>query len=524
MGLLLIFVGCSEEVVKIDQLVDDRLTKTIKVIASVGNEELGTRVAIEQDGLDVKLTWEVGDEIKLLFTDGENFVQSTTIVTAVSNNGRRAEFEVEIPTGSTASTFDLYGYYGGGPLSEDSEEVGYANLPILGPWGASLPAVEAVELVMLKFAATDLDMESPEINVTFQHVGTLFKVFIENASPTTLSDISEVAIFSEDESEVIYAYQNDGSTVAQYDIINGVFVDGTTTFSNELPFLTAGGSDDLNPSEVLELWGWYPPSQEEDHVWPALKLRLNYSGGELVTIDTKPARTSPTAIGRAYHFYATFDGTNLTFSDVVKQKMIDPRDMTQYNIVEIGSQTWMAENLRFYPFDAVVENPEIGSDVNPHYYVYGFEGEFSDPESLQAFILSGTLYNWSAGLNGEVGDANPSGVGICPPGWHIPSGEEWQQLIDFVGPEAGTKLREPIWWQAVSTTGTNEFGFTARPGGIRQNVAPYYQGLGTDGYWITSDVVSVSEMRVVSISNNQEELVFEEVPKDFAASIRCIRN
>ena len=164
MALLLIFVGCSEEVVKIDQpIIGENPTRTIKVKATVGDDEIGTRVAMVQDGFDVNLTWEINDVIKLVFTDGVNFVHSTTTVTEVSSNGRRAEFEVEVPTGSEANTFDLYGYYGGGQLTG---EMGIVNLPV-EPWGGPLPVLEDANLVMLRFEETGLDMESPEISVTF---------------------------------------------------------------------------------------------------------------------------------------------------------------------------------------------------------------------------------------------------------------------------------------------------------------------------------------------------------------------
>src|SRR5690554_5085258 len=78
LGLLIIISGCSEERSKIEQLTDDMPSKTIKVSATVEGEESGTRLSMAQDGLDVKFTWVVGDEIKLIFTDGINVVQGST--------------------------------------------------------------------------------------------------------------------------------------------------------------------------------------------------------------------------------------------------------------------------------------------------------------------------------------------------------------------------------------------------------------------------------------------------------------
>ena len=526
-AFLLILGGCSEEVVKLDQPIDGNPTRTIKVKATVGDDEIGTRVAMVQDGFDVNLTWEINDVIKLVFTDGVNFVHSTTTVTEVSSNGRRAEFEVVIPEEITSTTFNLYGYYGGGSLSTVTGEEGIANLPS-APWGMPMPALEAEDLVMLRFAATNLDADSPELSVSFQHVGSLFKIFLENTSTTSLNNVNSVEIFTESATDVIYAHQNDGVTTVQYDVVSGEFVENTTTFLNSLLFITAGGSDDIATSEVLELWGWYPPSQEAGHAWPALKIRLTYAGGTLETSGATTAKTAPTAIGRAYHFYVTCDGTSMSFSNAYKQKMTDSRDQSQYNTIKIGNQTWMAENLKYYPQEYEIGDPAIGSATEPHYYVYGFSGDFGDAEALQAFTLGGILYNWAAALAGDEGNsANPSGVqGICPDGWHLPSQAEWQELIDFVGvANAGVLLKDQRWWLPASPTFTNPYGFSARPGGVRQSVSPYYFNINTNGYWLTSDSdTNAANLTGVTISNNGNTVDFVSAVKENAGSVRCVKN
>ncbi len=79
----------------------------------------------------------------------------------------------------------------------------------------------------------------------------------------------------------------------------------------------------------------------------------------------------------------------------------------------------------------VVTLPEVspsseGSETDPYYYVYGYEGtDVASAMSTSNYATYGVLYNWPAVMT----------EGICPSGWHIPSDEEFTQLTDFLGGE-----------------------------------------------------------------------------------------
>jgi uncharacterized protein (TIGR02145 family) len=92
----------------------------------------------------------------------------------------------------------------------------------------------------------------------------------------------------------------------------------------------------------------------------------------------------------------------------------DSRDGKVYKFVDIGNQTWMAQNLNY-------KTP------------YGNSFEVNDNEPYRLY-----------GFHGVVMILCPQMVGIrclvCPVGWHLPSDDEWQTLIDFAGNDAGTKL------------------------------------------------------------------------------------
>ncbi|HJL17366.1 MAG TPA: fibrobacter succinogenes major paralogous domain-containing protein [Sandaracinaceae bacterium LLY-WYZ-13_1] len=132
--------------------------------------------------------------------------------------------------------------------------------------------------------------------------------------------------------------------------------------------------------------------------------------------------------------------------------MVDPRDCRAYRVVTIGEQTWLAENLAF--------ETEGGSacydDERTHCATYG------------------RLYDWAATM-GLASSANhervrPTGParGICPPGWHVPSGGEWERLFEAAGGRAmaAPRLRadSDLWQQGSSNDAT---GFGALPGGYR---------------------------------------------------------
>ncbi|GBU21673.1 hypothetical protein R80B4_01573 [Fibrobacteres bacterium R8-0-B4] len=85
---------------------------------------------------------------------------------------------------------------------------------------------------------------------------------------------------------------------------------------------------------------------------------------------------------------------------------------------------------------------------------------------------------------------NPSGVkGVCPTGWHLPSNKEWDGLVGAAGGStAGKKLKSKKGWNdyyGQSGNGTDDYGFSALPGGYR-NSDGSFNGAGFNGYWWTA--------------------------------------
>lgn len=534
-GLILLVAGCTENIVTVEQPTKEIAGKTISVNAVMPGENTKTRMAFVPNELDVNLRWEENDQILLVFDDGINKIQQTVTIGAITNNGRTAAFEVIVPEeiiNGESETFNLYGMYGGVTFSAIDGEESYVVLST-DPWSGLFLQLQGRENVLIRFSEMNIDKNSPDISVSFQHVGSLFKIYLENTGTTDLEGITGVELFSE---TPIFAHQNaDPEVGAKYDLISGTFVNGTT-FSNVLPFPYSG---DLLDGDVLQLWGWYPPSQVAGDIWPAINLRVRYgTGQEYVTTVPKPARTTTTDIGKAYHFFARFNSEldpALAFSDIVYGVLMDERDDQIYSTVRIGSQTWMAENLRYFP--GYPDEPERlnlvtdGSVTEPRYYIYGYD---RTPESLAAasenFVNYGVLYNWPAAMAGATSSSsNPSGVqGVCPDGWHLPSEAEWVQLTTFVGANAASKLKETgtdFWNESIGVT--NEYGFSARGGGSRQPISSVPAGfynLRINGHWMTSTQATETDMRAAWMQANSSTGGYQTASKEYGGSVRCVKD
>lgn len=134
-------------------------------------------------------------------------------------------------------------------------------------------------------------------------------------------------------------------------------------------------------------------------------------------------------------------------------------DGNVYHEVKIGTQTWLLENLRTTkfrngdPIPNVTDFTQWKNLSTPAYCTYNNDGSIAANE--------GRLYNWFT-----VTDSR----GICPPGYHIPTRDEWITLRDYLGGEnvAGGKMKstgEDYWTGNVGAT--NESGFTGKGAGLR---------------------------------------------------------
>ncbi len=188
----------------------------------------------------------------------------------------------------------------------------------------------------------------------------------------------------------------------------------------------------------------------------------------------------------------------------------DSRDGQAYKWVKIGNQIWMAENLKFLPG---VVGSAIYSDTVSYYYVYDYEGTDADAAKANAnYQTYGALYNWTASLN------------ACPPDWHLPTFEEWMQLINYIGKNPAAKLKARTEWYD-NGNGQDDYGFTALPGGgCFQGNLPKFSLLGHYGNWWVVDEIEELRAGYVAMDAWGSNVGAGWGSKHNGLSVRCVKD
>jgi uncharacterized protein (TIGR02145 family) len=189
-----------------------------------------------------------------------------------------------------------------------------------------------------------------------------------------------------------------------------------------------------------------------------------------------------------------------------------------YKTLKIGTQVWMAENLKATKYsdsDSIYTTTpatlDITNETTPKYQ-WAYDGNESNVE------IYGRLYTWYAATD----DRN-----ICPAGWHVPTDADWSILITYlVGASvAGGKLKETgtTHWKSPNTGATNESGFIALPGGYRHGNGMFYD-IGGTGNWWSSTEVSANNAWCYTAYNNLRSVYKHNCNKTNDLSVRCVKD
>jgi uncharacterized protein (TIGR02145 family)/uncharacterized repeat protein (TIGR02543 family) len=243
--------------------------------------------------------------------------------------------------------------------------------------------------------------------------------------------------------------------------------------------------------------------------------KASYVAGERVTISTVPNRGYTFAkwtggkvadTGYAVAIVTVNSNTAITANfnkrkapPVVYGSLNDTRDGKKYETVSIGGRVWMAQNLNY-------ETPDSS-------WCYG--------DSAGNCGRYGRLYAWNMART------------VCPTGWHLPTAQEWDDLVNAAGgaKTAGNKLKATSGWTFFGSgwvrtgNGTDDYGFSALPGGKRAGDAFHY--INQYGYWwtATEDEKDVEKAYYRKIEEYKGEVKWGEWGdkiKSSGMSVRCV--
>jgi uncharacterized protein (TIGR02145 family) len=199
---------------------------------------------------------------------------------------------------------------------------------------------------------------------------------------------------------------------------------------------------------------------------------------------------------------------------------ISDNDGNTYKTVYIGTQQWMAENLKTAKYNDGAGIPNVTDNTQWQNNITGAWSYYNNDAANNAKY--GKLYNWYAVNPTTNGNKN-----VCPTGWHLPTDAEWTVLTDYLGggSVASGKMKEvgTTNWNSPNTGSTNTSLFTGLPGGYRNNDG-YYVGSGDGGYWWSSTVSNTFSAWTRILLNAYGYASRYNGSKHYGFSVRCLRD
>ncbi len=209
---------------------------------------------------------------------------------------------------------------------------------------------------------------------------------------------------------------------------------------------------------------------------------------------------------------------DIAFNPSLNYSTVNDIEGNTYKTIQIGTQIWMAENLkttRFNdstPIQMIEDNSAWASLSSPAYCWH--------QNDINNKVLYGALYNWYTVESDK----------LCPTGWHTPDDDEWLFLIDHLGgySTAGGKLKEvgTTHWFSPNTAATNESGFTALPSSYRLSVinSGTFEYLGVSCIFWSRDESDSEKAFGYGINHANSVAVGYSDYKGNGCSVRCIKD
>jgi len=219
------------------------------------------------------------------------------------------------------------------------------------------------------------------------------------------------------------------------------------------------------------------------------------------TVATASAPTSsiqPSITNNYYHPPTSQPSSHSSGSNT----FTDSRDGKTYRMVVIGGKTWMAENLNYQKGNS---------------WCYG-----NNSSNCNKY---GRLYNWNTAKS------------ACPAGWHLPTRQEWDGLAKPAAVEkksdggstywrgSGKALKAKSGWnghEGESGGGTDDYGFSALPGGFRNHRNGGFKNIGDYGYWWTATEGNSGFAGHLNMGYALDRVEERNQDVDYGYSVRCV--
>jgi len=187
-------------------------------------------------------------------------------------------------------------------------------------------------------------------------------------------------------------------------------------------------------------------------------------------------------------------------------------DGNTYATIQIGTQTWMAENLKTTRYNDGTAIPNVTDRGIWGGLTTGAWCNYDNNASNNSTY--GKLYNWYAVNTGK----------LAPAGWHVPSEAEWQTLNNYFGNSvAAGEMKTTTLWNSPNTGATNSSGFTALPAGYRADNGIFFE-IGVSGDFWSSTVTTTGNARIRYLYYEYPNVLGLNFVFRSGCSVRCVRD
>lgn len=252
---------------------------------------------------------------------------------------------------------------------------------------------------------------------------------------------------------------------------------------------------------------------------PAVGEMLNEGQNQELVVVFTPTEESVYRTGSKTVFINVTSGSNAQFNSGLTYDTVSDSDNNVYKTITIGTQTWMAENLRTTKYRNGESIPEVTSNTEWKNLTSGAYSNYGNTSDVDAIATFGRLYNWFA-----VTDSR----NLAPTGWHVATDADWTTLTTFLGGEsvAGGKLKETgtTHWNSPNTGADNSTGFTALPAGRREYTDGSFINTGFNGFWWTSSAYNPDYSWYRQINYDGAIVNPANFHKQYGFAIRCVKD